>query len=123
MNKYYKLRLAIFAQLMLCSFQVFAVDVEKDDWIDSMKTILPSAFCQDNTIFRTCYKQSEEKCHEIATQTTSSCLMQLSPQFPPIFHQPEDGKKWGTKVGGCAGTLFGISSKENRINNPQCKNL
>jgi hypothetical protein len=105
------------------SFSAQAVDVAKADWTSSMSNLLPAAFCQDNSVFRECYKQSAEECHAIATQATASCLTQFSPQLPAVFHQPEDGTNWGRKVGECAGVLFALQSKKAQVDSPRCKAL
>lgn len=113
----------LFVSFISSSFSALAVDVAKDDWTSSMSNLLPAAFCQDNSLFRECYKQSAEECHAIATQVTASCLTQFSPQLPAVFHQPEDGTKWGRKIGECAGVLFSVQSKKALIDTPRCKTL
>lgn len=105
------------------SFSAQAVDVAKSDWTSSMGNLLPAAFCQDNSLFRECYKQSAEECHAVATQVTASCLTQFAPQFPEVFHQPEDGTNWGRKVGECAGVLFALQSKKVLVDTPRCKSM
>lgn len=99
-----------------------AQTVDKQAWVTSMRQILPAAFCQEGTYFRSCFTQPLDACHAAANRATAACLTQFDPQIPVQMRQPVDGQAWGQKVGQCAGTLFEVSAKKNRVNSAICNN-
>jgi hypothetical protein len=69
-------------------------EVSKADWIETMKTALPTGFCADGTPFRTCFEVTQEQCEDAAASATRLCLKKFQRQIPAKLKQPEDGTKW-----------------------------
>jgi len=117
------LPLTLLAAILLGPFGTAAGQVVgKQDWVTSMRQVLPAAFCQEGTYFRSCFTQSPDACHAAANRATAACLTQFDPQIPAQLRQPADGQAWGQKLGQCAGTLFEVSAKKNRVNSAICNN-
>jgi hypothetical protein len=106
--------------LFLASASLHAVEVSKGNWLASMETALPAAFCNKNMYFRQCFSISAVECEETASSTTRLCLNKYKSDFPEVFDQPRDGTKWGTIIGKCAGTAFEVSLIKKRINSNKC---
>lgn len=90
-------------------------------WMEGMKSVLPSLFCKDGSYFRECFQISAQECETEAIRVTRVCIESKRDELIKNFKPTEaDGKKWGEKVGECAGAAFEISYKEKRKNNPKC---
>ncbi len=87
-----------------------------------MKDALPAAFCKNGTYFRQCFEVTAEDCHKEAREGTESCLLQLKSEIPDQLSQPHDGRKWGERVGTCAGTLYEQGLADKRISSAACNN-
>ena len=96
--------------------------VSKERWLSEMRNVLPAAFCKDGSYFRECFEAKVTVCHSTATEATESCLRQFEPQIPKQLHQPNDGSLWGNNIGVCAGTIFEITLKKNKVINAKCNN-
>lgn len=110
----------VFLAMGFCA-NVSAEDtVPKDAWVKAMRDALPAAFCTDNSYFRSCFKIQANECHQVATQSTASCLRQHDAAIPKEFVQPNEGALWGEKVGNCAGTVFFATLREKFTSNAKC---
>ena len=78
----------------------------KGYWIREMAKKLPRELCKDGTYFRECFQVSHQECLSVAREVTKECLEQVRSQLPKTLMQPHDGRRWGGKVGACAGTAF-----------------
>lgn len=96
--------------------------VSKEQWLASMRTVLPAALCKDGGFFRECFNESATVCHKTVTAANDSCLRQLDSEIPVQLHQPQDGSNWGGKVGVCAATVAAGTLAKSRIHNDKCDN-
>jgi hypothetical protein len=62
------------------------------------------------------------ECEETALSTTRICLAQNKEKIPTRLRQPEDGTKWGTIIGSCAGSAYEIALQRKRIISSTCNN-
>jgi len=108
--------------LMLIASTSQANEVPKDDWINGMSTVLPASFCKSNQYFRQCFNVTERECEEAALSTTRICLAHNKNEIPTQLKQPEDGTRWGSVIGGCAGLAYELILQEKRISNCKCDN-
>ena len=113
----------IIVALALCCATVQAVDVDKESWIEYMKTGLPTYQCQTGKYFRQCFDVAAEKCEEVMASATRTCLAQERTNIPDILNQPKDGTSWGSKIGACAGRAYELTLSKQRISNPKCNNI
>ncbi len=116
-------QLVLSAILATVSFPLFAVEVAKEDWLGSMKSALPVAFCQSQQYFRQCFEVTATECEDVAAASTRVCLKQFEDQIPNVLVQPKDGTHWGTKVGECAGKAYEATLSKKRISNSRCNDL
>lgn len=111
---------ACLAGLLLFAVNAGAVEVPKARWLSVMETALPAAFCQQQMYFRQCFTVSAEKCEEVASSVTRTCLRKYQDQMPAVFEQPGDGTEWGSKVGACAGEAYEVVLVSKRTNTAAC---
>ena len=112
----------LFSCLLSFTASVHSIEVTKNDWVNGMKTAIPTAFCNSSQYFRQCFSITVQECEETAASTTRICLNKNLNKIPAILQQPKDGTHWGTIIGSCAGQAFEISLIKKRINNAKCKN-
>ena len=112
------LSIALF--ILIASTSAMANEVSKDDWINGMSTALPAYFCKADQYFRQCFAVTQIECEETALSVTRICLSQSKDKIPGRLRQPEDGTKWGTHIGSCAGTAYEIALQRKRVNNSRC---
>ena len=117
------IKFILYIFMMLAAFQTHAVEVNKSDWINTMSTALPTAFCNSSQYFRQCFSVSAQECEETAASATRVCLNKSKASMPAIFDQPKDGTHWGTIIGKCAGEAYEISLIQKRIKNNKCDDL
>jgi hypothetical protein len=106
--------------IMIASTSVMANEVSKDDWINGMSTALPAYFCKADQYFRQCFNVTQIECEETALSATRICLARNKEKIPLRLRQPEDGAKWGTGIGRCAGTAYEIALQKKRISSSKC---
>lgn len=95
-------------------------------WISGMQSVLPSMFCKDKSYFRECFSVTQKECEQEAIRVTRVCLESKKDDIKNAFKDggsPEEGKKWGEKVGECAGTAYEVSLKDKRSNDPKCNDV
>ncbi len=97
-------------------------EVAKQDWIRTMRTALPTAFCEPDAYFRQCFKVTAEQCEQTALSATRICLEELKDQVPAILKQPDDGNRWGSKLGECVGNAYEASLTAKRLHSEKCDN-
>ena len=108
--------------LITLTSSVSSNEVTKDDWVNSMATVLPTVFCNSSQYFRQCFSITEQECEETAASTTRICINKSIDKIPEILKQPKDGTHWGTIIGSCAGKAFEMSLIKKLINSTKCKN-
>jgi len=96
-------------------------EVSKADWMETMKTALPTAFCAEDMPFRTCFKVTQEECEDAAASAVRLCLKKFQSQIPARLKQPADGQKWGQKVGECTGNSYAVALSKKKLNTKECK--
>lgn len=97
--------------------------ITREEWMDGMAGALPAVFCEPSMYFRQCFSVTEDECIEAALRATKVCLAKNREKIPPTLRQPDDGKIWGTVIGGCAGTTYEISLGDLKKNSPQCQDV
>jgi len=100
--------------------QAPASEVSKEDWIARVRTSLPALFCAEGSYFRSCFTLTPQECEERAASTTRICLSDVQDQIPATLKLPDEGRKWGEKVGRCAGQAFEVSLLAKRIHSQKC---
>ncbi len=85
-----------------------------------MEIALPATFCSQQMYFRQCFTIDAIECEEIASSVTRLCLQKYKEDIPGVLEQPQDGTKWGTIIGRCAGSAFEVSLNKKKINNEKC---
>jgi len=98
----------------------YAAEVKKADWVEGMKTVVPTMFCAPAMYFRQCFSVSATECEETSASATRVCLDKHKSEIPEILVQPKDGSRLGMIIGQCAGTAYEISLKKKRISNAKC---
>ncbi len=96
-------------------------EVSKADWMETMKTALPTAFCAEGAPFRTCFKVTQEQCEDAAASAVRLCLKKFQSQIPARLKQPEDGTKWGQKVGECTGNSYAAALNKKKLKTKECR--
>lgn len=111
--------------LLLTSHPLFAgeIIVSRSEFIEQMKTVLPHSLCAENLIFRECFKVTEDECIREALRATKTCLMSMENEMPEKLRQPQDGVKWGEKIGTCIGNNYVIRLKDKQVNSKKCDQL
>ncbi len=94
--------------------------VSKADWVEAMKSALPGALCPAGGYFLSCFKMTSQECQDVALTATKKCLASLDDKFPAEFHQPDDGRKWGTQVGTCTGEGMELALKGKKNDTAKC---
>lgn len=113
--------LATASLCLLAAGPARAKEVSKAEWIDTMKTALPTAFCAEGTPFRTCFEVTQEECEDAAASAVRLCLKKLQSKIPAKLQQPRDGEKWGQKVGECAGNSYTAALAKKKLNTKECR--
>jgi hypothetical protein len=108
---------------MMISLNAEAIQVEKSDWINQMKTALPTYFCQSDQLFRQCYTVSANECQDVAYTATNVCLKKMDEKIPKKINMPEQGEKLGGDLGECAGTTYSAVLNNKRIKSATCNKL
>src|SRR5512139_2364684 len=106
---------------LLAAAPARAVEVAKAEWVETMKTALPTAFCVEGTPFRTCFKVTQEECEDAAASAVRLCLKKFQSQIPAKLKQPQDGEKWGQKVGECTGSSYAAALNKKKLNTKECQ--
>jgi hypothetical protein len=109
------------AVLAVLPFTVFAKDVSKAQWTESIEKNMPIAFCTSQTYFRQCHTVTVRECEAAAVGATKDCLDKHGAEIPATLTLPQDGRKWGEVVGRCAGTATELALIKKRVtNNAKC---
>jgi hypothetical protein len=108
------------AALMAASTLSPAQSIDRKQWTDMMSTALPTAFCTPQSYFRQCFKISAQECEEVASSATRICLSKHANDIPRVLTVPQDGQRWGTIIGQCAGNSVDATMLKQRISNAKC---
>ena len=114
---------AVFLGALAIAASAQANEISKGQWIEGMKTALPTAFCSSAQYFRQCFDVTATQCEEVAASATRVCLSDIEQQLPNVLVQPQDGYYWGTKVGECAGTTYELTLISQRVNSDICNDV
>ncbi|HET6922294.1 MAG TPA: hypothetical protein VFI16_04015 [Anaeromyxobacteraceae bacterium] len=106
---------------LLAAAPARAQEVAKADWIETMKTALPTAFCAEGAPFRTCFAVTHEECEDTAASAVRLCLKKFQSRIPARLKQPEDGTKWGQKIGECTGNSYAAALVKKKLNTKECR--
>lgn len=104
------------------SIPAMANEVSREDWMNGMATALPAYFCKSDQYFRQCFNVTQIECEEMALSTTRICLAQNKNKLPAKLAMPDDGRQWGTVIGRCAGSAYGVSLHKKAVNSSKCNN-
>jgi hypothetical protein len=107
--------------LLLLLFSLHAESaVTKTKFIEEFVSGLPTSFCESSTYFRKCFQLEEKDCKKKSALYVKSCVTEMEKELPTSFAAVADGKKWGEKLGECAGTKFEMEQKEKKISSQDC---
>lgn len=87
----------------ILSTNVFAANTSRVGFLSFFQSQLPRNFCNTGSGIRDCYSLTENVCMKIATEAVKSCIDQVKDKIPDPVTGKDDGKKWGTIIGQCAG--------------------
>ncbi|MEN1728640.1 MAG: hypothetical protein AAGJ52_09375 [Pseudomonadota bacterium] len=94
--------------------------VSAEAWMAGMVDTLPDFFCANDQYFMQCFEVTEDECRTVTKQQSELCLEELAPQIPSLLNMPDDGRKWGSDVGRCAGTGYDQVMADRRSSAPRC---
>ena len=77
---------------------------DREEWTAHVVENLPSAMCENLDSSNQEIGISTQKCQELVTVEVQECLQTKG--VPEQLAMPEDGVKWGTVIGECAGTNY-----------------
>ncbi|HKJ18730.1 MAG TPA: hypothetical protein VJ984_15355 [Xanthomonadales bacterium] len=106
--------------MILFSMPLKAVEVPKADWIEHLKSIIPTVFCSSEQYFRQCFDVTIEQCEEAMSSSARVCIANLEDQIPEMLVQPDDGTHWGNVIGQCIGASYDQVHKDQRSRDPSC---
>jgi hypothetical protein len=92
-----KIKILVYLSLTFFCVNSGAFVIERDSWVEYMKTALPTYQCQSEKYFRQCFSVTTENCEEVMASTTRICLDKERANIPDVLNQPEDGTKWELK--------------------------
>lgn len=114
-------RLAALILLIAASAPLAAQNqLDAQTWMEGMVNTLPNFFCQDDQYFMQCFEVSLDECREVTSRQTRRCVGELGDQIPTVLNMPDDGRKWGTEVGRCAGIGYDLELVERKSTTPAC---
>ncbi len=94
----------------------------KSEWLNKMRTAVPTSFCRDKQYFRQCFDVERSTCEKTAASATRTCIRKLESEMPDTFNR-ERGRKWGQRLGECAGRAYEVSLSQKRIESDKCNNV
>ena len=68
---------------------VLTNEVSKQEWMQHMRSVIPTAFCQSDQYFRQCFAISSNDCQEIMSLATRSCLNEINNKLPNKLRLPD----------------------------------
>ncbi len=114
---------SIIVVILLTPAMAGAQEVSKAYWIEAMQTALPTALCKSQQYFRQCFDISAVECEETAASATRICIGKVKNEIPEMLQQPNDGMRWGAKIGQCAGESFELVLIKKWKNTERCNNI
>lgn len=110
--------------LVLIASLAYAEPVPRAVWVESFKTGFANYICKSGEFFRECFNVTERECLEEALRATKTCLADKGPSLPDPIKLPEEGTKWGSVVGSCAGSAYeiGLKARGKRKESAECNN-
>jgi hypothetical protein len=96
--------------------------VTKSKFVKEFTAGLPISFCESNTYFRKCFSFDEANCKKIASASIELCVKELEKEIPTNLASVDDGKKWGGKLGECAGRKFELDRMVKKVSSEDCSN-
>jgi len=94
--------------------------VTAEAWTAGMIETLPDFFCQTDQYFMQCFEINQEECRSVTKQQAERCLDEMGSQIPARLNMPDDGRKWGTDVGRCAGIGYDLALADRKSDAPRC---
>ncbi len=94
--------------------------VDRDTWTTMFESALPVALCKSGSYFTSCFTISQVECEQTAASATRVCLGKVRKQLPAKFHQPDEGRDWGSRIGSCAGIAYEAALAPKKIHNAKC---
>jgi len=77
-------------------------ELDKKQWIEFLSSTLVGAFCKKDSTFLKCYEMDQPQCIKISLEVTDQCVAEIGPSIPQPIPK-SDARKWGEKIGSCAG--------------------
>lgn len=110
------------ATSLLLANVVWSKEVPSEQWLEAMRTTMPTVLCDSAQYFRQCFDVTAQECEETAASSTRVCINDVEHLIPEMMRLPADGNAWGTRIGQCAGTAYEAALRDKRISNPKCNN-
>jgi hypothetical protein len=100
-------------RMVLCGLLVLTPACKSDQtrdpsrqlWVDAMRRSLPSAFCGNDTFFRSCFQVDAAGCQTRIRDEMDRCLRE-QPELVPDHINVETGREAGQSLGACVGTGY-----------------
>jgi hypothetical protein len=98
--------------------------ISKNEWLQQMKSVIPTSFCQTNQYFRQYFRVTVSECQETAYVATLTCINEYETKIPKQLKQPADGGKWGAIIGSCVDSAYQTTLKiQNKKNSELCNDI
>lgn len=95
-------------------------------WTEVMRSLVPSAFCKNDSTFRKCFAVSDKECESEAIRDIRICLDTHEQELKAAFRAAAKNdlrqvlNTWGGKVGGCAGAAWAVNQLPKLRNDAKC---
>jgi len=111
---------ALTAMMLIASSAQAQNQVTAEAWLDTMLNELPGFFCQDDEYFMQCFDVDQAECRTISKEQAQRCIDEMAGQLPALLNMPDDGRKWGSDLGRCAGIGYDLALAERKSASPRC---
>jgi hypothetical protein len=82
---------------------VLSAGLPAADWVAKFTGHFITLACQEDSMFRACLTVSEAECISTAHTAIGACVEGARSEMPPTFLDQATSRKWGGKIGSCAG--------------------
>jgi hypothetical protein len=106
----------------LVSAPSYAEGASKQAWLQRMKTTLPTKMCAEQQYFRQCFDVDARQCERTMASATRSCVREFESDIPDTLDR-DAGRRWGKRLGQCAGGTYETSLTGQRIDDERCNNI
>ncbi|NTV96620.1 MAG: hypothetical protein HGA75_14615 [Thiobacillus sp.] len=98
-----------------------ALEINKDVLLDRMEFGLAKSFCEESSIFMSCFSVTKERCAISTRIAVAICRHDLKDAIPDVITTREEAKLLGNKVGECAGKRFAANNRSYAVMSEMCR--